>query len=47
LLLLLLVMIIKMMMMLIVMVMAGNLKNLVIFKADQNQLLHVPTTIAQ
>jgi len=34
-------------MMMMMMMMAGNLKNLVILKADQNQLLNVPATIAQ
>ena len=28
-------------------IMAGNLKKLVILKADQNQLLHLPATISQ
>jgi len=47
LLLLLLMMTMMMMMMMMMMLMAGNLKNLVILKADQNQLLNVPATIAQ
>jgi len=36
-----------MMMMMMMMMMAGNLRKLVILKADQNQLLQLPATIAQ